>query len=36
MGDRGGVDIPEGDRKDVSLHLAMQYEEFDEEPPPFH
>jgi hypothetical protein len=36
MGARGGVDIPEGDRKDVYLHLAKHYEEFDKEPPPFH
>lgn len=34
-GARGGVDIPEGDRKDVYLHLAKHYEEFDREPPPF-
>ena len=36
MGSRGGVDIPDGDRKDVYLHLARHYEEFDKEPPPFH
>jgi hypothetical protein len=35
-GARGGVDTPEGDRKDVYLHLAKHYEEFDKEPPPFH
>lgn len=35
MGARGGVDIPEADRKDVYLHLARHYEEFDKEPPPF-
>ena len=36
MGARGGVDIPDGDRKDVYLHLAKHYQEFDKEPPPFH
>jgi hypothetical protein len=35
-GARGSVDTPEGDRKDVYLHLAKQYEQFDKEPPPFH
>ena len=34
-GARGGVDIPEDDRKDVYLHLVKHYEEFDKEPPPF-
>jgi hypothetical protein len=33
-GARGGVDIPEADRKQVYEHLARHYEEFDEEPPP--
>jgi len=36
LGARGGVDIPEGDRKDVYLHLAKHYEEFGKDPPPFH
>jgi hypothetical protein len=36
MGARGGVEIPEGDRKEVYLHLASHYEEFEKEPPPFH
>lgn len=36
LGARGGVDIPEGDRKDVYLHLARHYEEFEKESPAFH
>ena len=36
LGARGGVDIPESDRKDVYLHLSKRYEEFDKDPPPFH
>lgn len=35
MGARGGVDIPDDDRKDVYMHLARHYQEFDREPPPF-
>ena len=35
MGARGGVDIPDGDRKDVYMHLVRHYQEFDREPPPF-
>jgi hypothetical protein len=34
-GARGGVDIPEADRKDVYRHLEEHYREFGEEPPPF-
>lgn len=34
-GARGGVDIPDADRKDVYRHLEEHYREFDEEPPPF-
>lgn len=32
-GARGGVDLPEGDRRDVYRHLVRHYEEFDKEPP---
>jgi hypothetical protein len=32
-GARGGVDIPDGDRRAVYDHLAAHYHEFDEEPP---
>jgi hypothetical protein len=34
-GARGGVDIPDADRRNVYEHLASHYEEFDEEPPEF-
>jgi hypothetical protein len=34
-GARGGVQIPESDRKKVYAHLAAHYKEFHEEPPPF-
>jgi hypothetical protein len=34
-GARGGVDIPDTDRRKVYDHLARHYEEFDEEPPPY-
>ncbi|HZD16900.1 MAG TPA: hypothetical protein VE669_02040 [Actinomycetota bacterium] len=34
-GARGGVDIPDGDRKDVYRHLTEHYREFGEEPPDF-
>jgi hypothetical protein len=34
-GARGGVDIPEADRKDVYRHLAKHYEEFDKQPPEY-
>jgi len=34
MGARGGVDIPDGDRRGVYSHLAKHYrDDFDEEPP---
>jgi hypothetical protein len=36
MGARGGVDIPDADRRGVYDHLAGHYEEFGKEPPPFH
>jgi hypothetical protein len=32
-GGRGGVDIPEKDKRDVWRHLARHYEQFGEEPP---
>jgi len=35
MGARGGVDIPEQDRKGVYEHLAKHYKQFGKEPPPF-
>ncbi|HET6381017.1 MAG TPA: hypothetical protein VFH63_08330 [candidate division Zixibacteria bacterium] len=34
-GARGGVDIPEADRRRVYDHLAAHYGEFDEEPPDY-
>jgi hypothetical protein len=34
-GARGGVDIPESDRRNVYDHLAAHYGEFDEEPPEY-
>ena len=34
-GARGGVDIPESDRRKVYDHLAAHYGEFDEEPPAY-
>ncbi len=34
-GARGGVDIPEPDRRKVYDHLVAHYGEFDEEPPPY-
>jgi hypothetical protein len=35
MGARGGVDMPDADRKGVYNHLAKHYEEFGKEPPDF-
>ena len=35
MGGKGGVDIPEKDRKDVYNHLAKHYKQFDREAPEF-
>jgi HK97 family phage prohead protease len=35
LGARGGVNLPEGDRKGVYNHLAKHYREFEEEPPEF-
>lgn len=35
LGARGGVDIPDGDRKAVYDHLAKHYAEFEKEPPEF-
>jgi hypothetical protein len=32
-GARGGVEIPDADRRAVHRHLAAHYESFDEEPP---
>ena len=35
LGARGGVDIPDSERRSVYNHLARHYREFDEEPPEF-
>lgn len=35
LGGRGGVNIPDGDRKAVYNHLAKHYAEFEKEPPEF-
>jgi len=35
FGARGGVDIPDSDRKGVYNHLAKHYKQFDKEPPEF-
>ena len=34
-GARGGVNIPDSDRRSVYDHLAQHYGEFDEEPPEY-
>jgi hypothetical protein len=34
-GARGGVDIPDGDRREVYEHLAHHYQAFDREPPAY-
>lgn len=36
MGGRGGVDIPESDRREVFAHLSRHYREFGKEPPEYH
>lgn len=35
LGGRGGVDIPDGDRRGVYGHLSKHYGEFDKDPPEF-
>lgn len=35
LGGRGGLDIPDSDRKRAYNHLARHYRDFDEEPPEF-
>lgn len=35
LGARGGVNIPDGDRRGVYNHLSRHYGDFDEEPPEF-
>jgi phage head maturation protease len=35
LGARGGVDLPEGDRRAVYNHLARHYRDFEREPPEF-
>ena len=35
LGSRGGVDIPESDKKAVYNHLAKHYKEFDKTPPDY-
>jgi hypothetical protein len=35
LGGRGGVDMPESDRKSVYNHLSRHYAQFDREPPDY-
>ncbi len=35
LGARGGVDIPDGDRRKVYNHLARHYRQFEKDPPEF-
>lgn len=35
MGARGGVDMPDSDKKSVYNHLVKHYEQFDKEPPEY-
>jgi len=35
LGARGGVDIPDGDRKEVYRHLAVHYGQFDKDVPDY-
>ncbi len=35
LGARGGVDVPDGDRKGIYNHLVKHYQEFEKEPPDF-
>jgi len=35
LGARGGVDVPEGEKRGIYNHLVRHYEEFDKEPPEF-
>jgi len=35
LGARGGVDVPDGDRRGIYNHLARHYAEFEKEPPEF-
>jgi len=36
LGARGGVNIPDSDRKEVYAHLVKHYRQFGKEPPEFH
>ena len=36
LGARGGVDVPEGDRRGIYSHLARHYRQFDREVPEYH
>jgi HK97 family phage prohead protease len=35
LGARGGVDVPDNDRRDIYDHLVKHYEQFDKTPPDF-